>query len=79
MRIINTDDKCKTYFKNGKKLYDSYTFKNINEFNIESEPDNKNKNINYKEINNKMISILSQINPKKKKNIKLMVNNFFII
>ena len=109
MRIINTDDKCKTYFKNGKKLYDSYTFKNINEFNIESEPDNKNKNkkknniisididlkeknnlsnkinniklndINYNEINNKMISILSQINPNKKNNIKLIVNNLFII
>ena len=37
MRIINTDDKCKTYFKNNKKLYDSYNMKNINDFNIDTE------------------------------------------
>ena len=67
MRIINTDDKCKTYFKNNKRLYDSYTFKNINEFNIDSEPVNINKK------KNKIISI--DIDLKEKNNLSNKINN----
>ena len=67
MKMINPDDKCKTYFKSNKKLYDSYTFKNINDFNIDSEP-NKKKN--------KIISI--DIDLKEKNNLSNKINNIKI-
>ena len=70
MKKLKDDNKCKTYIKNNKKIYDNFNM-NINEFNIDSE----NKEPIKKE--NKIITI--DINLKKdKNNIKNKINNIKI-
>ena len=58
MKKLNDDNKCKTYMKESKKLYESINLKNISAFDIDSE-DTK-----YKKKNNKIMSI--DINLKQK-------------
>ena len=68
MKKLNDDNKCKTYMKESKKLYESINLRNISAFDIDSE-DTK-----YKKKNNKIMSI--DINLKQNtKNNKISNNN----
>ena len=71
MKKLKDDNKCKTYFKNNKKLYENFNMKNVNEFNIDLDNKEPIKN------ENKIISIDIDLK-KEKSNIKKTINNIKI-